>query len=337
MCGRPVRSQGTSIALALLLLLLWPGSARAAPKWYLEMPAGAQSESAARRTLALELEDIVVPPDPLRIADTPADVELHVSVTIDAKRADTGEAEWLLVRVWDRGEFAGSRRVSAEGHPTTIGRRVALAAAELVRQLAGVRARSRRLELKREHESEVERLIERRQAGRRRLAIESDLQAVWASDGGLLVGPGLGIEFNRELPWRFRTGLSMLAGEIYGLSLASAETPVWSWFDAHIAAYRTTTLGSKWEGEAGAVLALTLVDVGGGAHVDGIQGQSTSWTARIGFDVGASTALGEALRLRLGLGVGALLRRVPIELEGSETRFGGAYLGARLSLLARPE
>src|SRR6187402_18160 len=135
------------------------------------MPPGRLSESAARRTLALELEDIVVPPDPVRIADTSEDVELHVSVTVDSTRSETGQEEWLLVRVWDRGELAGSKRVSAQGHPTTVGRRVALAAAELVRQLGAVRARNRRLEVKREQESEVERHIERREAARRRLAL----------------------------------------------------------------------------------------------------------------------------------------------------------------------
>jgi hypothetical protein len=258
-------------------------------------------------------------------------------VTVDAKREDTGEAEWLLVRVWDRGELAGSRRVSAQGHPTTVGRRVALAAAELVRQLAALRARNRRLELKREHESEIQRQIERRQTAQRRLAIDSDLQGVWASDGGWLVGPGLGIEFNRELPWRFRTGLSLLAGELHGLPLARAHTPVWSWFDAHVAAYRTAAFGSKWSGEIGGMLALTLIDVGGGANVDGIEGQSTSWTARVGFDLGASVELGQALRLRVGLGAGALLRPVPIELDDSDMHFGGGYLSAHLSLLTRPE
>jgi hypothetical protein len=301
------------------------------------MPSESASESTARRTLGLELEDIVVPPDPLRIADTADDVELHVSVTALAKPSDAGEEQWLLVRVWDRGELAGSKRVSAQGHPTTVGRRVALAAAELVRQLAALRARNRRLELKREHESEVERQIERREASRRRVAIESELNFVWASDGGWLVGPGLGLEFNRELPWRFRAGLSTLAGEVYAPAVARVQTPVWSWFDARVGAYRATALGPNFSGEAGAVLALTLVDVGGGANVDGIEGQSMSWTARIGLDVGASTALGDTLRLRVGFGAGALLRRVPIELDGDEMRFGGAYLGARVSLLATPE
>ena len=322
---------------AVLLLTLCPCAARAAPKWYLEMPTESESATSARRTLELELEDIVVPPDPLRIADTAEDVELHVSVTALDRQSETMGEEWLLVRVWDRGELAGSKRVSARGHPTTVGRRVALAAAELVRQLAALRARNRRLEIKREHESEGERRIERQEAARRRVAVESELNFVWASDGGWLVGPGLGLEFNRELPWRFRAGLSTLAGELYAPAVAHARTPVWSWFDAHVGAYRTTTLGPNFSAEAGSVLALTLVDVGGGAKVDGIQGQSTSWTARIGLDVGASTALGDVLRLRVGFGAGALLRRIPIELDGGEMRFGGAYLGASVSLLARSE
>jgi hypothetical protein len=299
------------------------------------MPSGAQSEGAARRTLALELEDIVVPPDPSRIGDASEDVQLHVSVTVDSRHVETGAEEWLLVRVWDRGELAGSKRVSAQGHPTTVGRRVALAAAELVRQLGAVRARNRRLEVKREQESEVERHIERREAARRRLALQSELNFVWAADGAWLVGPGLGLEFNRELPWRFRTGLSLLAGELHATPLPAAKTPLWTWLDAHAGVYWTRELGSKYSGEAGGVLALTLVDVGGAANVDGIAGQSTTWTARLGLDLGMSAILSPVIRLRLGLGAGALLRGIPIELDGAETRFGGAYLGARISLLVR--
>jgi len=310
-------------------------SALAAPNWYLEMPAGAPGESAARRTLALELEHTVVPPDPLRIGDTSADIELHISVTRDDPSSETAGGEWLLVRVWDRGEFAGAKRVSAVGHPTTVGRRVALAATELVRHLAALRTRKLRLEAKRQQESEIERRIERREAERRRLSLESDLYATWASDGAWLAGPGLGLELNRELPWRFRTGVSMLAGELYGLRAPGAGSPLISWFDAHAGAYWVKSLGSNLGAEAGGVLALTLVDVGGGASVDGIVGQTTTWTARFGLDVALTTALAPSLRLRVGLGAGALLRPIPIEFMDAETRFGGAYLGARLSLLVR--
>lgn len=155
----------TIAAVLATLVFVTPLPAAAAPKWYLEMPPDAPSSAVARRTLALELEGVVVPPDPRRIGDTPDDVQFHIAVTREV--GDSG-AEWLMVRVWDRGELAGSKRVSALGHPTTVGRRVALAAAELVRQLAAVRARNVRLEAKRQQESEVERMLERREAARRR-------------------------------------------------------------------------------------------------------------------------------------------------------------------------
>lgn len=319
--------------LALALLLATP--TLAAPKWYLEMPAGVPGESAARRTLALELEGIVVPSDPLRIGDTSADIELHISVIRDDSSPETTPGEWLLVRVWDRGEFAGGKRVSAEGHPTTVGRRIALAAAELVRQLAALRARKLRLESKRQQESEIERELERRAAERRRLALESDLAFTWATDGAWLGGPGLGLELNRELPWRFRTGVSMLAGELYGLRTSRGGAPLITWFDAHAGPYWAKSLGTNSSVEAGGVLALTLVDVGGGASVDGITGQTTTWTARFGLDLGFITSLGPSLRLRVAFGAGALLRPIPIEFMDTETRFGGAYLGTKVSLLAR--
>ena len=309
----------------------------AAPKWYLEMPPGAPSDGAARRTLALELEGVVVPPDPRRIGDTSDDVQFHISVTVDTDAVtDAGAAsEWLLVRVWDRGELAGNKRVSAVGHPTTVGRRVALAAAELVRQLAAVRARNRRLEVKRQQESEVERKLERREAERRRLALQTGAEFVWATDGGWLAGPSLGIELNRELPWRFRSGVSILAGELEALRGQSGGVPLWSWYDVHAGGYFAKSFGERFEGEVGGVLALTLVDLAGGAEADAIPGQHTTWTARCGLDVGASMTLGPALRLRLGLGAGALLRRIPLEFEDQQSRFGGAYFAARISLLAR--
>lgn len=328
------RSAALAAALTTALLAM-ARPAHAAPKWYLEMPPGAPSDTAARRTLALELEGIVVPPDPLRIGDTSDDVQFHISVTIDAEAESSQSSEWLLVRVWDRGELAGTKRVSAVGHPTTVGRRVALAAAELVRQLAAVRARNRRLEAKRQQESEVERTLERREAARRRPALETGAQFVWITDGAWLAGPSLAIELDRELPWRLRSGLSILAGELDTLRGASGHAPIWSWYDAHVGAYFSKSFGQRFEGELGGTLALTLVDLASGAEADDISGQRTTWTTRAGLDVGASTTLGPALRLRLGLSLGAVLRRIPLEFEGQESRLGGAYLGARISLLAR--
>lgn len=322
----------TIAAVLATLVFITPLPAAAAPKWYLEMPPDAPSSAVARRTLALELEGVVVPPDPRRIGDTPDDVQFHIAVTREV--GDSG-AEWLMVRVWDRGELAGSKRVSALGHPTTVGRRVALAAAELVRQLAAVRARNVRLEAKRQQESEVERMLERREAARRRLALESSLEFVWAADGAWLTGPGLALELNRELPWRLRTGVSFLAGQLDAVRPADGRAPMWSWYEAHVGAYFTKPLGQRCEGEVGGLLALTLVDLADGALADGIRGQQTTWTARAGLDVGASTTLGSTLRLRFGLSGGALLRRMPLEFLGEESKFGGAFVGARLSLLAR--
>jgi hypothetical protein len=319
----------------LALCTLVSSSAWAAPNWYLEMPAGAPSEASARRTLALELEGIAVPPDALRIGDASDDVQLHIAVTVESRHPETGAEEWLLVRVWDRGELAGSRRVSAVGHPTTIGRRVALAAAELVRQLAALRTRNRRLAVRREQDSEIERQIERQQAVRRRVALESDLHFVWAPEGAWLVGPSVGLEFNRQLPLRFRTGLSLLAGEIYKAPIAAAETPLTSWLDAHAGVYWTPEFGTNWSGEVGGLLALALVDVGGGASVDDIANQSATWTARLGAELAISRAIGPGARVRFGFGVGALLRPIPITLGDAETRLGGAYLGAQVALLVR--
>jgi len=325
----------TSMAWIVGVSLSIATPAWAAPHWYLEMPPEVPGDVAARRNLALELEGIVVPPDPLRIGDTTEDVHLHISVTVVGEGSASGQHESLLVRVWDRGELAGQKRVSALGHPTTVGRRVALAASELVRQLAAVRARNRRLEVKRQEESEIERRAERRENERRRLALASELTFLWAPDGAWLAGPSIGLELNRELPWRFRAGVGMLAGELTALGLPSSAAPLWSWFDAHAGAYWVKHFGAKWSGEIGSMLTMTLVDLSGGAQADGIAGQRTTWTARFGLDVGASTTLGAPLRLRFGLFAGALLRRMPLESADVETRFGGAYLGARVSLLAR--
>jgi len=331
----PLLARATVALCSLTICTLVPSAAWAAPNWYLEIPAGAPSEASARRTLALELEGIVVPPDPLRIGDASDDVQLHISVTVESRHLETGAEEWLLVRVWDRGELAGSRRVSAAGHPTTIGRRVALAAAELVRQLAALRTRNRRLAVNRERDSEIERQIEHREAVRHRLALESDVRFLWLPEGAWLLGPSIGLEFNRQLPLRFRTGLSLLAGEICKGPIAPAETPLTSWLDAHAGVYWAPELGAKWSGEVGGLLALTLVDVGGGASVDGIANQSATWTARLGLDFAVARAVGPGARVRFGLGAGALLRPIPIALGDTQTELGGAYLGAQIALLVR--
>ncbi|HXS17121.1 MAG TPA: hypothetical protein VN764_08030, partial [Polyangiaceae bacterium] len=142
-------SKSVSAALAALGLLLWTSLAAAKPpSWYLQLSAPTADERAVRQAIALELSEIDIPADPLREAGHDGEVSLHIEVTEAERR--------FVVVLWDRGELAGRRVVSASGEPRVITRRLGLVVAELARDL-----RDRRLRAARMFEQE-RRFVERR-------------------------------------------------------------------------------------------------------------------------------------------------------------------------------
>src|SRR6188768_997779 len=204
-------SKSVSAALAALGLLLWTSLAAAKPpSWYLQLSAPTADERAARQAIALELSEIDIPADPLREAGHDGEVSLHIEVTEAERR--------FVVVLWDRGELAGRRVVSASGEPRVITRRLGLVVAELARDL-----RDRRLRAARMFEQE-RRFVERRalvsayRAQQRALGLRAGLRTEVAPEGAFLLGPTVGAEFNNHFPLRLVTGLSWGAGQVFGLS-----------------------------------------------------------------------------------------------------------------------
>lgn len=315
----------------------WPAAATEAPNWYLELPEDVVSETTARRTLALELREVEVPASPLRHGDESSQVQLHVRVSAEPAADDSQKPALLVIEVWDRGESAGRRRVSARGDPSTVGRRAALAAVELVRQLGFTRSRLARLQAKRKEERrrEEQRLAQKQR--RRRLAIDSRLSSLVLPEGGWLVGPGLGVELNSQFPLRLRGVLSHRTG-----SLSVEDGPEhtasypWSHVDLSVSALWVGSVEGALAVEGGLLAGVSAVHLGGDLISEELTGLRDTWSSRLGGTVGATAPLGRGSRLRLGLTAGMTLRPVPFGREGVNSSLGGGFLGVHLALLVRP-
>jgi hypothetical protein len=307
----------------------------ASPNWYLELPEELVSETTARRTLALELREVQVPADPLREGDQARFVQLHVSVSPEAPSGESERPEFLVVEVWDRGQSAGRRRISAHGHPSTVGRRVALAAVELVRQLVVHRERLQLEQEARKREEEETRLERARSAERSRLGLGARASFLSFPEGGWLLGPGLELEFNGELPLRIRAATDYRLGSIRMVEEGSSERYAWSHFDFSLAALWTKRL-RRAEVELGLGGAVSAVHLGGGLESEQLTALSDTWSARLGLSAGALLPVGSWGRFRAGLSAGGVLRPVPYGQDGVATSLGGFFVGVETVLLVRP-
>ncbi len=325
------------LALIGLLALLWPRSVIAAPNWYLELPEEIVSETTARRTLALELREVDVPPSPLRPNEASGDVHLHVSVSVAPKSEQSGGAAFLVIEVWDRGEFAGRRRVSARGDPPTVGRRAALAAVELVRQLGMARTRLARVQAKRREERRLEQLRRARQQRAKRLALGSSFSSLVLPEGGWLVGPGLEAEFNSHLPLRLRAALGYRLGRlsVQGMGLGATHS-AWSQIDLSVSALWVRSMSDEISVEGGLMAGVSALHLGGELVSEQLTGLKDTWSSRLGGALGAVAPLGTWSRLQAGVSAGITLRRVPYGRAGTESSLGGGFIGVRLALLVRP-
>jgi hypothetical protein len=315
--------------------LLFAQSAQASPNWYLELPDELVSETTARRTLALELRQVEVPADPLREGDEARLVQLHVSVSPEAPTGDNERPNFLIVEVWDRGQSAGRRRISAHGHPSTVGRRVALAAVELVRQLVASRQRLQaEIEAARQAEQK-EAMARAERAEHRRLGFGARASFLGMPQGGWLVGPGLGLEFNGNLPLRVRAEVDYRLGSIKMVRPAGSERYSWSHVEFSLAALWTKAL-NKTQVEVGVLGAVSAVHLGGGLEAEGLTALADTWSARLGLSAGLLVPVGGWARLRAGFSAGGLLRPVPYGRDGDQSSLDGAFVGSELTLLVQP-
>lgn len=323
------RARCAAVLSFFLLVASPPAWAATDAEFYLRLPDEGVSEPIARRTLALELRELDIPGDPRKSGDHADKVSLFVHVA-------PAEEGWK-VQLWDRGELAGSRTISGGGHPSTVGRRVALAAGELARELIARRKRQKRRMLQEEIEEKA-RLHARQVAEQRRQpAVHGSFHALVLPEGAWGVGPGMAAELNGSHPLRLRLGLGWMAGGLPALAAGSepGSSPHWSLFDFRAAALWTWQADeSDWE--LGPQLAVSALHLAGAAEADRIPLQRDTWMARGGLAAGWGGSLGRQLELHLGVDAGVVLRNVPLSHGAAEISLGGGYLGTSIGLVVTP-
>lgn len=304
-------------SLLLVLTLPWPCHAK--PQIVVEIaPAADQWVDArfTRRLIQIELDDVK------SISEQNDDALFY--------RVLDAENDSLLIELWDRGRALGSRRISvSRGNARLHSRRIALAAAELARNASQKRRAWRRDdELK---EADCQDARSARTAFRRqpRFSASTAATAAWlpAAQSWLT---GIAVEPRLELAGGGYAGLR-LSGNLGKLGVAAANPPL-GWYEVAVVPGYRTTFGPDFRLELGLPLAAGLVDVQGDATVDGLAGESTSWSARIALDAQLKVRVSPGLWVGLGPEFGYLLRRVPID-DALRRRadFEGPWLGARLT------
>ncbi len=324
----------------MLAVMLFVGlvtvSAGASDHWYLEVKEVDIDESVVRRTVALELRDVEIPPRPESCSGPPGEldgediVSLYVRVVSDDKK--------LIVSLWDRGEYVGRRSISGTGHASVKARRVGLAVAELVRQLGDTRKRA----LLR-HEQELV-LEEKREANlrdkkaREALGLRSSVDTLWITQGAWLLGPSVGLDFNGYFPLRFSARVGWLAGTLPALKDATLgqTSPGFSQFDFSFDVAYQHRVSARTRFSFGALLAASAVHVSGATEVDDISGQRDTWSSRLGARIGASRQIHGQVWGHIELNAGTLLRPIPMTRGGEDVRLGGPFLGASLGLTVAP-
>lgn len=235
----------------------------------------------------------------------------------------------LRVELWELGQSYGARSVSSAGSDSLKARRIALAAAELARQL-----RQRRLtELtaaRRAREAEQAPAGERAGApiyGRFAWSASARGASLGGSDAWL-VGPAASATLRFSSGQRLSLDAAWLAGKAPLLGGSGIR-----WLEAGVSLGQSLGLGRGLALELGlaASAASLRVDSSGSAPLD-------TWSSRAGGFVRVEQRIGRALLLAVGPDVGALLRGVTAtSTDGAERRLSGLWLGGTLTFSIDPQ
>jgi len=285
---------------------------------------GAQAEKQVdplftRRLLQLELSDVMVPPE--ITSGQPS------SWSALFYRVLATEPDKLRVELWERGEFHGARTVNiARGSAQFHARRIALAAAELARELRQKRLARAALPLKPNGNG-----AHTAHARPPRLVLGSGLRAGSLSGGdAVLAGPELAALV------RFAPGvdLELSAAWLFGELRPAAGQALAVWREVRVAPAFMLPVSAGLRLGAGANFAAAAVHVSGARRVSDSTSSLDTWSGRTTLDGRFEVALGRRAALSLRPEVGAAVRHFHVVDEQHERhRFGGLWLGASLHLL----
>jgi hypothetical protein len=273
---------------------------------------------AVRRLVQLELSDVEVRPAP---------GQKETALFVRVLGAGDGQ---LRIELWEWGVPYGSRSVAgATGAAQLLARRVALAAAELARELSDERDdAAAAAEQQRQRALEAARVARARtRTGPR--ALRSGFVGSWSRDLSL-VGPELDAELHVYRALRLDLGAAWSFGGI------DARHAVQS-LGVELGPARRFVLGPTCDLDVGVALGAEVLDFPDVRGVDGIPGQHQTWTARVDARARLEPRLSRSARLALGIGVGTTLRDIPVELApGDARRLGGPFLVGELALVLTP-
>lgn len=292
-------------------------SAWAAPSYHVELPEGLD-RAAVLRAIALELRELTVPPHPERAGDSEQAVHLFVRVSPFEKV--------LLLELWDRGESAGSRRISPTGSSGVVARSIALSTVELMRGLSETRHRKAQ-RIREEKLAAEERERESAQEERReRTQFAAQLGALWYPDVAYLLGPEVWLQLNRDRPLRISLGAQYRQGEVI---MAAGHSNL-SGPSLEAQAGRVTRFKSGLEVETAGFLSLEALRIGATAHTGS---GSDFLVSRFGLRLKALWDEPGFPSGSLGLAGGIALTNVRIYRDEETKQLGGGFLSASLGIV----
>jgi hypothetical protein len=309
----------------LLSGVLWAAPAQAQSRAFVEIGEtdGRVNPAVLRRLVALELSEISMPVSPRQAGDGAHEGTLHCRVL--------PEDGALRVEVWSRGESAGARRVSLQGTPALVARRVALAAAELARRLAHQRQAEARKLVRELLEAERLTKIEAERRRRRTPALATRARAVGLFEGAYLAGPSVAAQLNGDHPLRVEFGASWLAGGITELRAASP----WSAVELEVTPAWVVPLSGATDLAVGVPLQAGWVQAG--PALARTAGERDAWMLRAGLELRVQPRLSSRVRLDFGAAVGTVLRGVRIQDPGEPAappgRLGGSFAALSAGVL----
>jgi hypothetical protein len=271
--------------------------------------------------MELQLDEFEVPPKPGQPK------EQRVTVFFRIREASP---ESLRIELWERGDYYGSRKLSSQGTPRLVARRLALGGAELVRGL--LERREREARAFEDEQTERERQRARLEELERWPGIMLETTATGAAIGpsdAWLAGTSLSGQLRFQGGSRVGLGVSWLFGQ--GANDASMR-----WLELAITPGHAFTLSPKLD------LAIELEAAAATVHftrvtaVDDIRGEHDTWTARATLGAKLEPRLGSGARLSIGPEFGSVLRRMHVEEGTEQSQLGGFWLGGSVGLVLDP-
>lgn len=292
----------------------------AAPEIVTDIDAAAErwlDAGATRRLIMLELAEVDVAPSP---RSEPGPVSLYYRVR--------GQRDGLRIELWDRGELLGVRMLRASEHAKQLNSRsAALTAAELARRANHERrAAARRLARRRDELS----VLHRRAAEERRtlgwwLRSGATVELIGRAEAWQL-GTSLEAVHTARSRLRLSWGVRASAGSFEGDALQS--------FGVNAAPGYLFRLPAEFGLEVGLATSASVYRIAEARRLDGVAGQTETWSALAGPFVRLEGPLAERARFNVGPTLGLALRRFTlVDARGRQRDFGGAFFGLSVTAL----